>query len=702
MKLLKLIFAIVFILIPSISFAARWYNLSGTLSWSTASWYRSCPTWMELLVLSKNKAQPRSWTAKCYYSDNEWPTIMTTWFNDNQWVNTESVTVNVTISDAKSWVDLNNIKYSINWEDHIWSDSFSINLNEEWYYNIIIEAYDKAYINWNTGLAETLWNKSTKNIIIKIDNSDPNIYDYINPLNWFNEKPTVNFNIDDRYKWINIKNKTFECNIKPEFSHFIYPVNNWEINWTCIENEWWPNCNLDINYTPNQENCNWECDEWYVLVWDQCISKTETYNCNEWIFELPSELYYYDTTNFIQKYDTSANQNEIYWNNPIWVWYDWSYLANYNIDLWTYSPTINQCDYECSWSYHRETNKCIDNTKIICCDEPYLANTWGWWTTIDCSLPENQTSVECSQSSICWWQKEVLWEWDLENSIWNYTTTTDWTKIWEEWRWELCWFSYFENSDWETCNPRYYLDKLENWIPIECLSVPVWEYSWQDNDKYSCNNKPSNSYYISNGISNDCDWTCDEWYSYKIDRRWNESCEKKINWKCWIADWWAYDWFPSNEDLCSEWFAWNKIEKFRRDELSWKCYWIWGWRDVSCKADLIDISCWTSDWKTFTETPTNNLCDNWTLNWIDNTWDDWYYNWECLWIDSSNDVSCNALRDYNWQNVACMDAIEEGWQFWCQVKQNCKYWNNLGVLFNPWDSAYCAAFDVYCWSAKCY
>ena len=527
MKILKLIITIGIFFIYSLSFAWKWYDLWWGIIWSVNSGETNCPTWKILLDSLKNKNIAEDLNVYirdnnneniCYIPDNNWPIVSSTWYIDNKYIN-ENVVINVSISDIWSW--LGSVFYYVNWDRYNWSNSFNINLTEEWWYSIQIYAYDIATID-SYEWTETIGNLTIKTINIWIDKSEPEFTFWESLTWWINSKPEINYKIKDLYKWSNIIVKDFICSGIVDNANYIYPViNSWstyKVTWTCKPYLNLANCSNDDNYTPNNNSCNWECIEWYIKIWNSCVLQRLSYNCNSWSTNLPDYVFKYNKDNEIE--DDWSSEWFINWSSPSWVWINWEFIWIYDSNTEWYSPNLNSCNYSCNNGYHYENTRCINDIKTRCCSELLLSQS-TLWTTIDCTLSENQSSVECTQSSICWWKKEVLWEWDYNNIQWKYITTTDWIKQWESGFAEHCSQTIIQNSNWSTCNSRYYLI-WNNSITYSCESVAIWEYSSQENTKYICTNWPNNSIYTSNSDSNNCEWQCNDWYTWS-------TCEIEVN-----------------------------------------------------------------------------------------------------------------------------------------------------------------------------
>lgn len=611
----------------------KWKYNWNNIWFSVNSWTRYCPSWEELVDSWKNKRYWTSWTLKCMVMDKLGPTISVNWNSYTNWAWTnKDVKLDISVSDDKLWVK--SVTYSINWENKIWSSSFSLSFSEEWTYNISITAEDNS-VNESPDWASTsVWNKSNLIYVVKIDKSIPVLNTTPTEINsWWNNKPIINFNIKDTYKWKNIVIKSFSCSWKPSNSYWLSPVeSSWALIWTCDADL--KDCNIDSNFVPYPNHstqwCNWQCMDWYTKWNDnQCHANIITENC----WALPAWKYKYNTSNIlaIESSITSA-----YWILPTWVANNWDFLAKYDFASWLYSPNVSQCSSECESWYHFDSYewKCIADTALICCKQNYPLTTsadiaWSSLNGVDCNDPANATNVKCVYNSLCWWYvKDILKYW--ENSTWKYET--EWVKnLWSDS--EACWFVPIPNSDWTTCNPRYYL--INRWTATQaCDIVPVWQWSGQNNQKYNCTNKPNNSYYTSNWDNNNCDWSCNNnynknWSSCKAVER-EVSCTSK----------------PINT-------VWNNVDKITQE-------WDWTERFPS------NISTYNTNWS-YSECRFE--CKSWYL------WD-----W-----DSCYKPACDSWEEYNEVSKKCEKSISYSCDYTASnIFSECKWY----VTHNDWDKYY--------------
>ncbi len=655
-KYKKNIYLFLFLLLLIISWNQvfwKWKYNGNNIGFSLNSWTNSCPTWEEIVDTEKNKKHWTAWSIKCMLMDKTAPVININWNSYISWQRTnKDVSLNINITDDKLWVK--NVEYIINWEKKTWSISFSLSFTEEWTYNINVIAEDNSTNESPDWSSTTVWNKSNLLFVVKIDKSNPvlNLPPVVNS-NWVNNKPIISFNIKDTYKWKNVIVKTFTCTWKPLNSTWIRPVEpSWSLVGTCDDDL--KNCSIDANFIPYPNDltqwCNWVCDDWYIKWLDnQCHKDIITENC--WV--LPAWKYKYNTSNILvqESIITSA-----YWILPTWVANNWDFLAKYDLASWLYSPGKNQCSSECESWYHFDSSelKCIADTSLICCGLIYPLTTsadiaWSSLNGVDCNNPINSTNVKCVYNTLCWWYvKDILKYW--ENSTWKYET--EWVKnlLTEA---EACWFQNIPNSDWKTCNSRFYL--INWWTATQsCESVPIWEWSKQENDKHICTNKPKNSYYTSNWDNDNCDWACNNnynknWTSCKADDQevsctpkpintnWNnvDKITQEWNWNSWTpTNISTYNINWSNNECrfdCKSWYLWDRVVCYKPACNSWETY---NSNNKKCEK-VISYSCnytasenttivpfWYWDCIFSSESwPTCWFCENWVSDRTANAWE---------------------------------------------------------------------------------
>lgn len=542
MKKIFIILIALFILFPSISFAWKWYSV--TTAWvdwnscySPSNWTSyncnktessTCTWWRTLMDNWLSKNQPRKWNPKCFIRDNTAPNINITtnqWNINDVWTK-NNVELNIATSDSWAWIRY--IQYRINWWIN-WAyttitDNHNLSFNKEWLYYLEVVSTDKAEYDsaeWKA-LWSWKWNKSNTLYVIQIDKTAPILTTTSND-SWRSSWENFTLKLVDWYEWKVIREKTYECIWKPENAKWQFPsTTSWIIVWKCL---WWE-C---TNFVPNEYHCSWKCDEWYIK-WDDwiCYIDKIEQNCSNSSNAIPSNVYYYDKDNVIE--EEKSAWASIIWKTPNSVWIDWSFNSYFN---WSdYEPSLYECDYSCEWWYHDENWDCINDIKIVCCeDEPELSKSITW-TNVDCSKKENINKVECTSSALCWFKKDLLWEWNKSRDTWWYSTSNDSIQYWDQWKWDLCWYESFKNSNWVTCNWGYYLIRNNIWKAINCENVQIWWYSKQSNDKKECTKKPKHSYYTSWSNRNNCNWSCEPWY------------EKK-SWKCKEIndeDSWSWSW----------------------------------------------------------------------------------------------------------------------------------------------------------------
>lgn len=660
MKIFKILLLSILVL-PGIAFAWKWYDIWWGISWSQSSWIKYCLDWRSLLEQWKWKAQPRSSSATCYRPDNSGPVIdiESNWYISWKWVQNDDVTLNIIISDKDSW--LWSVEYLINWKSFIGNEKFDLIFSEEWVYNIKIIAKDKAIASSYNG-SKVEPNKSVSDFLVKIDKTAPIFV--IDPNNnwweWYSNSD-IKFEIKDTYKWKAIVTKIFNCKALPENAYRTSDsIENWELTWYC-EKTLSNNCDNDSSFSPNSSICEYECNADYIMWEDwNCNISSKILTCDNSI--LPTNVYSYDSDdNYDNLLDDWSSDWKILWTNPNWVDLEWNFVSYYKIDTNNYIPEVNECNYSCWWWYHNELNSCINDSKIVCCEEPYLSYS-TLWTKVDCAIdPDN---IACVLSSVCSYKKELFWTWDALNSHWDYTTDTDWTLHGEEWKQQQCWYSIYENSNSSTCNWYYYLI-LINGKPYTCEDVQIWKYSWQENGVHDCTNKPSNSHYIWNSNKNDCPWECNEW-SEKIWDSCNITSTATYCWNNWCN--FKYDiYYYKGTEICDLNEDNSEIDyiypwSYNFDTLE-DCQ-IWETNlNTSCilngnnksKERIITKSCSLPEKLIFWEEDWCNKCPYWTRTWAwDETWatlecNPWSYTVDYTWTEEGNQENVWAICSVdNW------------------------------------------------------
>lgn len=661
MKIFKII--LLFILIVSfteITSAWKWYDRE-RIDWTPKSWYTPC-NWTKILQDNfawTDAIRRKVWrydpnNVYCYIPDNDKPVIniQANWYNLWSWTKND-VTLTFSANDNGSW--LKSFKYSINWWAYVNGNGNgkTINFTEEWWYQIRLIAEDKANVNWANWTLNTNWNIQTKTIQVKIDKTAPFLK--IPPVSknlWSNNKWTINFQIKDTYKWEDTITKVFNCWIIPSNAYWIYPLDEqWFFEWTCEINDT-NNCLNDSQFSPNTSICNntkYKCNNWYTLGNDKnCHKNQEEFTCDNSI--LPQSTYMYNEKNQLVIEWSAVWKVE--WYLPDWINYSWEFYADYVLASNNYSPSLNKCSFRCKEWYSEHNWDCVNDIKSICCDNPLLSETTSLWeNSLDCNLVENQDQNECSKSSVCLWDKEVFWEWNKNNQEWDYSTD-DWTYSWNEWLNRHCWYTIFENSEtWHTCDAWYYLIRAQNNKPLLCETTEIWYWSdWNSNDKEDCTNKPSNSYYTSWWTNNNCEWSCDTWYSEKngnscIKNNWETTSWNSCNSSCW-------DWTQSRTVSCTnyQWYLLN---------------------DSDCLDDMPDdyqscsssISCQTENynWDTSEWGSCDATCWKWnqtrTINCIRES--DWVIVSEGL-CDSNNKPE-DTIKCTNPDNTQCSFTYKKYW-----------------------------------------
>ena len=657
MKKFILLILLIFLLSPSYTFAWRWYGIQNPwMAWHESSNTRSCIWWRILIDSRAYRGQARNWSAACLYRDDVSPTISIgyNWYTEWQWVKDDEITLTIRVNDTISW--LSKVSYNKNWDWIVnipinnWNvNDFNVTFNTEWANNLYIYAEDKAFIN-SYNWANTYPNASSKNVSVNIDRSAP-IFTTSPATStwWINTNvnigfQNINFKIEDTYRWQWFVTKSFNCWSLPNNAIWSAPSTDvWVIIGSCDTGS--RDCNNDSDFTPNLSSCNYSCDTWFIK-WNDwlCYEENIILKCDNQ--RLPTEVFVINKDWFMESEWSSLDK--VIWSSPTWVSLDWEFYSAYSETTSAYIPNINQCVYTCNDWYHNNNNNCINDVKIVCCNVPVLSNS-TLWTVTDCSIVSNQSNVECSYSSVCWWQKELYWEWNYTNTNWDYTTTTDWTLNWEVWFWRQCGYNNFNNSNWDNCDYWFYLINANNWKPLLCENVWIWEWSWRWNTRGSCTNKPSNSFYTSWWTNNNCSWTCNAWYT----KRWN-NCEKN-EWVIW--NYWA----------CTE------------DCWSWRKY-----RIVECKYNwnvLNDDEC--IDQKPIEDEECNTqACVVDSYSW--HTWDWWSCNPTCWKWTQTREVNCiknNIITDIVVDNNCSWNKPENNnncinWNDCKYSRQDILYWNN--------------------------
>ena len=265
---------------------------------------------------------------------------------------------------------------------------------------------------------------------------------------------------------------------------------NWEYSlWATNTKELCTTWPLNSSYTNKWngwDNCSWTCNADHTEENGEC--KPDGQVCS--------------ITNgtWLQTWNSAIND----WNACEVTWCAEDYYSTNNtscIAVWNGYYSLN-------WSETR--SECTTSTDTLSRD--YIYTSSGWWTD----------ACTADYTDLCWideyessdWTCSAVWVWNYsannnnekvlctnneDNTSRDYSYITDWdgTNNCVTTYVELCWAWLYESSEWV------------------CSTVAVTEYSpeW-DNDKISCTNKPSNSYYIWNGWwTNSCSWSCSGWYT---------------------------------------------------------------------------------------------------------------------------------------------------------------------------------------------
>lgn len=648
----SLVFLIFFIFFGSIFdvHAGKWKDKWDRVNFTTVvntSLTTTCPAGQVLIDSQKYK----SWfwtsgTLTCIELDLSSPTInvLGNWYSDGSWTN-RNVTLSVSVSDV--WTGLKSVWYKVNTDpQQIWSASFDLAFNEEGTYTVTIGAEDLSTHNSEDWSATSIWNKYETVFTIKIDKSpmvltttpDTN-------YNWRTTNPTIAFKLEDKYKWQSIEIRTFTCSWKPESSVWISPVaSDGNLVWTCNPALW--SCIADSNYSPNTTSCNWKCIDGYTKGSDNlCHQNSVSLTCDNSL--LPQWTSIYNINNVLVNETTNILS---YWIAPVWVSSDGSFVSNYTLATNTYTPETSSCWYDCRSWYHLDNSKCVNDVSVICCRKDYpLTEPVTVWAVIDCSLAINANHVACMYNNLCSdFTKDVLKYWTGT----EYDYESEWVSGIDTLV-QACWMVNIPNSDGETCNPWYYL-VWGGTANQNCERVPTWEWSWQENIKKSCTNKPSNSTYTSHTAttwgSNDCPWACDGDYTKSGNTCSRQSKSSSCNSK------------PSN----TSWNSVSSITQYKNSgnwepsltptynttastsECRFKCSTWYGWDGDSCEL-TVNGSCGSSNGWNFPSIPSTNLCNSWTASSVSWTGP---WSWTCNWLYWWSNASCSA----NMTNVCTLDA----------------------------------------------
>ena len=185
-----------------------------------------------------------------------------------------------------------------------------------------------------------------------------------------------------------------------------------------------------------------------------------------------------------------------------------------NVGNWYYSTANNNNRTACSWLNADTTSR-----------DYYWSSDWNW--SNNCSQTYNQLcgvdkyeSSNGTCSNVGKWYYSASWNNsrktctnypDTASRNYTYTSDGNGTNSCSASYTQLCWVDKYESSN------------------GTCSNVWTGKYSPSSNNtRYSCSNKPSNSYYTSDGNwSNSCGWSCNSGYS----KNW-WSCESVVKQKC--------------------------------------------------------------------------------------------------------------------------------------------------------------------------
>ena len=164
-------------------------------------------------------------------------------------------------------------------------------------------------------------------------------------------------------------------------------------------------------------------------------------------------------------------------------------------------------------------------------------------------------------------------------------------------------------------------------------------------------------------------WSCISWTAWTITPNWNTStwiCKWEnwgndsaqcsfttqplpapINWVCWVAEWTCNGGSLENKQT-----NWNIT--------TWTCKWANGWTSASCSYTAqqpINWICGTANWKTFANSPTTNLCGDWSTPNVSIDWNKYY--WTCVWKNNWTNAWCYANVESQQKPDLIIDSIKQ-------------------------------------------
>lgn len=265
-------------------------------------------------------------------------------------------------------------------------------------------------------------------------------------------------------------------------------------------------------------------------------------------------------------------------------------------------------------------------------------------------------------------------------------------------------------------------------------------YNWK---VWIWTNSPNKSLHVYNTTDNaeidlqSVAWAWKHWAIYQDAttqelRLWNEYDRFKL------TTWWNLNvqWVCINWDCKTAWAqvtaqAWNIKSCTCSDTNSAICIQTFDWTNrgncipVTCKAwyaksnsvdstcTIVNWTCGSSNWQSFSSTPTTNLCSIWTPSSVSYSSTMWSYTWNCVWWTTS---SCKAYDSYtvllihwNWTNWSTSitdsspknKSINRNWNTAISTT-NSKFW--WSSIYFDWSSAVNSSFwvasdsDLYFWA----
>lgn len=611
--LVELIIVITIIsILATIAFISfSWYNKKSRDSNRLTS-TKQIETWLDLFSINVWKYPDPDWNILNW--NMSWVTIMKTWEiweNISQLIKINNIPKDpLTNKPYKYWVTIDNKEFNIWWVFE--SEVSKINIINKTYADDL-----KAKLLWNYKwyINYKIWEK------VYLTNIPSLIYTYSWEINdIYNQKDKINFLINNYY---NLEDQTKNTKLNTDE---IIRKKTWN------EKSKLENIEIsDIIKNPNKKDIiiqkYWEWEELNNVMASFWVWKLENFEqIISWSNSIPQNLSQYNC------WETKNWLSKMFWKKS-------------SVNYWeTCEPWIN---FMCkNWKWFNETYNKNDYLSEVECvvwnAKSCLNKNINWYELITKNHSESQTWSKIDQTFINW-TKYITQNYICNN--WEFETNS------------------LENEEIKTCDVDYYLNNQT------CDKVDIWFYSeWNSLDKKECTNKPLNSIYISswNGLNN-CNYTCNEWYSWT-------SCnpkEKSISTVSYNSKNYSFTTFNL--------LYWNNIEKTS----------LWlpvSWWNYFLKATF-NLG---SNWETVT---LNNITEELVCN-------SWYYKNgnTCIVQWSWNQTSWYIFKNESWTityPTSCNNLLTSN--TW---KNNYDWspWN--GTKFNDWyyfikpDST--AAFSVYC------